>query len=111
MPGSPNMPRPSGRSPPRSETQMFVARPSIRSSQRLRVRVRGTVQGVGFRPYVYGLAQRFGLGGFVFNDGEGVLIEIEGARTPEFVHALRREAPHLARIDAVETEVAAPIGE
>jgi hydrogenase maturation protein HypF len=80
---------------------MIVAQPSIQSSQRLRVRVRGTVQGVGFRPYVYGLAQRFELGGFVSNDAEGVLIEIEGARVPEFVRALRREAPLLARIDAV----------
>jgi hydrogenase maturation protein HypF len=90
---------------------MIVARPSMPSSQRLRVRVRGTVQGVGFRPYVYGLAQRFELGGFVLNDAEGVLIEIEGARVPEFVGALRREAPLLARIDAVETEAAVPSGE
>ena len=90
---------------------MIVARPSIELSQRLRVRVRGTVQGVGFRPFVYGLAQRFELGGFVANDADGVLIEIEGARTPEFVRALRREAPPLARIDAVETEAAALSGE
>jgi hydrogenase maturation protein HypF len=90
---------------------MIVAQQSIPSTQRLRVRVRGTVQGVGFRPYVYGLAQRYELGGFVFNDAEGVLIEIEGARVPEFVRALRREAPLLARIDAVETEAAAPSGE
>jgi len=90
---------------------MSIAQPSIPSSQRLRVRVRGTVQGVGFRPYVYGLAQRFELGGFVFNDAEGVLIEIEGMRVPEFVRALRREAPPLARIEAVETEAAVPSGE
>jgi hydrogenase maturation protein HypF len=86
---------------------MTIVRPGFPSSQRLRVRVRGTVQGVGFRPFVYGLAQRFGLGGFVANDAEGVLIEIEGARTPEFVRALHCEAPPLARIDAVETEAAA----
>jgi hydrogenase maturation protein HypF len=90
---------------------MVVAQSSTHSLRRLRVRVRGTVQGVGFRPYVYGLAQRFELSGFVCNDAEGVLIEIEGARAPEFVHALRREAPSLARIDAVETEAATPIGE
>ncbi len=90
---------------------MIVAQPGIQSSRRLRVRVRGTVQGVGFRPYVYGLAQRFELGGFVSNDAEGVLIEIEGARTPEFLHALRREAPPLARIDAVDAEATAPSGE
>ncbi len=90
---------------------MIVAQQSTQFSQRLRVRVRGTVQGVGFRPYVYGLAQRYELGGFVFNDAEGVLIEIEGARVPEFIRALRREAPLLARIDAVETEAAPPSGE
>ena len=40
---------------------MIVAQPSLQPLPRLRVRVRGTVQGVGFRPYVYGLAQRFEL--------------------------------------------------
>ncbi|MGA7809905.1 carbamoyltransferase HypF [Bradyrhizobium sp.] len=90
---------------------MTVAQHSIPSTPRLRVRVRGTVQGVGFRPYVYGLARRYELGGFVCNDADGVLIEIEGARVPEFVRALRREAPPLARIDAVETETAAASGD
>ena len=41
---------------------------------------RGTVQGVGFRPYVYRLARELGLGGFVLNDERGVLIEVEGDR-------------------------------
>ncbi|MDH4178164.1 MAG: acylphosphatase, partial [Thermoleophilia bacterium] len=39
------------------------------TKERRRFRVRGVVQGVGFRPFVYGLAQRYGLGGFVLNDG------------------------------------------
>ncbi|MGH2896103.1 MAG: acylphosphatase, partial [Solirubrobacteraceae bacterium] len=39
---------------------------------RMRVRVRGTVQGVGFRPYVYRLARELGLGGYVLNDASGV---------------------------------------
>jgi hydrogenase maturation protein HypF len=80
---------------------MALARASI--TRRQRIRVRGTVQGVGFRPFVHGLAQRLSLGGFVGNDAEGVLIEIEGARVGEFVSALHREAPPLARIEAVET--------
>ncbi len=46
---------------------------------RLRVRVRGAVQGVGFRPFVHGLAHKFALGGFVRNDAHGVLLEVEGA--------------------------------
>jgi len=72
--------------------------------ERARVRVRGAVQGVGFRPFVYHLAQRYRLGGFVANDAEGVLIEVEGASLSEFLTALRHEAPPLARVDAIETE-------
>lgn len=72
--------------------------------QRLRVRARGAVQGVGFRPFVYGLARKLTLSGHVLNDAEGVLIEIEGARVADFVEALRREAPPLSRIDSIEIE-------
>ncbi len=71
--------------------------------ERLRVRVRGQVQGVGFRPYVYALAHRFRLTGWVLNDGEGVLLEGQGTETAAFLAALSAEAPPLARIDAVET--------
>ena len=45
---------------------------------RTAVRVEGIVQGVGFRPFVYGLATRLGLGGLVGNDADGVFAEIEG---------------------------------
>jgi hydrogenase maturation protein HypF len=80
-------------------------------SRRVRVRVRGSVQGVGFRPFVYGLAQRYGLGGFVANDACGVVIEIEGSRVGQFLTALNTETPPLARIDAVETEHATVKGD
>ena len=64
---------------------------------RLRLRVRGAVQGVGFRPYVYGLATRLSLTGFVANDPHGVVIEIEGERTSDFVAVAERflGAPYL----------------
>jgi hydrogenase maturation protein HypF len=68
---------------------------------RLRIRVRGAVQGVGFRPFVHGLALRFGLSGFVLNDEDGVLAEVEGAALTGFLAALQHEPPPLARIDAV----------
>lgn len=45
---------------------------------RKRFRIRGTVQGVGFRPFVFGLANELGLSGFVLNYGDGVLAEVEG---------------------------------
>jgi hydrogenase maturation protein HypF len=77
---------------------------------RRHVRVRGQVQGVGFRPYVYGLAVQLGLTGWVLNDAAGVDLEVQG--DPEAVGAfLRRlpaEAPPLARVDAVETDEIAP---
>ena len=70
--------------------------------RRVRIRVRGAVQGVGFRPFVYRLAREFGLGGHGFNDGEGVLIEVEGGTTAEFIHRLNEDAPPLARVDRIE---------
>lgn len=72
--------------------------------KRLRVRVRGQVQGVGFRPFVHGLAQRFALTGWVLNDGDGVLAEVQGDAAERLVAALTEEAPPLARIDAVKAE-------
>jgi hydrogenase maturation protein HypF len=81
---------------------MSLAKASV-GHDRLRVRVRGAVQGVGFRPFVHGLATRQGLSGFVLNDQDGVLAEIQGADLGAFLRALRRETPALARIDAVET--------
>jgi hydrogenase maturation protein HypF len=70
--------------------------------ERLRIRVRGAVQGVGFRPFVHGLATRYGLSGFVLNDADGVLAEIEGAPLDGFLTALREERPPLARIDTID---------
>ena len=78
--------------------------------ERRRLRVRGQVQGVGFRPYVYRLASELGLAGRVLNDGAGVEIEVEGTdeRLDGFVARLRGEAPPLSRIDSVDiTQVAA----
>lgn len=71
------------------------------------IRVRGTVQGVGFRPAVYRAAIASRLGGFVRNDSEGVLVEVEGPPSvvEAFPDAIRRSAPPLARIDAIEVTV------
>ena len=79
---------------------------------RVRLRVRGIVQGVGFRPFVYGLATRAGLSGFVLNDPDGVLIEVEGpaAATSSFERRLSAEAPPLAVIEGVEREAIHPAG-
>jgi hydrogenase maturation protein HypF len=65
---------------------------------RLRIKVSGVVQGVGFRPTVWRLARELGLAGFVRNSSAGVEIEVEGTRAGEFADALRASPPPLARI-------------
>ena len=69
--------------------------------QGLRVHITGIVQGVGFRPFVYGLATRLQLNGWVRNTSAGVDIEVDGEKDvlDAFVKALRDEAPRLSRID------------
>ena len=80
------------------------------SRRRLRVRIRGAVQGVGFRPHTRLLALEHQISGWVLNDGEGVLLEAEGADPETFVHQLKTTPPPLARIDAVELETIKPNG-
>lgn len=82
------------------------------------VRVRGTVQGVGFRPFVQKLATKLGVRGWVRNDARGVLIRVraEGDLMAKFVSALRDEAPRSARVADVvlfenEAENGPPIGD
>lgn len=81
--------------------------------ERRAIRVRGVVQGVGFRPTVYRIASELGLGGFVFNDREGVWIEIEGERRAldRFLSNLIAAPPAGARIDGVEASAIAPRAE
>ena len=73
---------------------------------KVEIRVRGRVQGVGFRPTVWRLARAGGLRGEVLNDAEGVLLRIGGAAPAidSFLEALRREPPPLARIDSIECQ-------
>ena len=79
---------------------------------RTAIRVEGIVQGVGFRPFVHGLATRLGLGGLVGNDADGVFAEVEGSpeAVAEFLHALKRDAPPLARVERVTAAPMAPAG-
>jgi hydrogenase maturation protein HypF len=65
--------------------------------------IRGLVQGVGFRPYVWRLAGELGIAGWVRNDGDGVTLLAAGARLDDFLARLPREIPPLARIDAIDS--------
>lgn len=87
---------------------MIADAPGQGAPARLRVRVRGRVQGVGFRPFVHALAVEHGLAGWVRNDEEGVLLEIQGAGCGPFLRDLTARRPPLARIEAVEVEAQAP---
>ncbi len=74
--------------------------------------IRGIVQGVGFRPFIYNLARRFELAGWVCNSSRGVEIVVNGeeARIRDFISAIRTDAPPLARIDAMAEETLKPDG-
>lgn len=76
------------------------------SKKRLRLEIKGIVQGVGFRPFIYQLASKYFLNGFVLNDGKGVIVEIEGSQTGinDFLNDLETLAPPLSRIDTIEKE-------
>ncbi|WP_433236670.1 carbamoyltransferase HypF [Streptosporangium sp. CA-135522] len=84
-------------------------------SRRVRsvIRVEGVVQGVGFRPFVYGLATRLGLAGLVGNDERGVFIEIEGAPAlvEEFTATLGADAPPLAVVERISSRPVPATGE
>jgi hydrogenase maturation protein HypF len=85
---------------------------SVATRRRAQVRVEGTVQGVGFRPYVHRLAGELGLAGFVLNDSRGVLLEVEGsaAAVEEFLARLRPEGPPLAVLERLTVQEREPTG-
>jgi len=73
-------------------------------STSVRIIVKGIVQGVGFRPFVYREALRYRITGFVCNTPEGVVIEAHGKHCEQFIKALRENFPVQARIDSMEIE-------
>lgn len=89
------------------------ALPGIAGIERRRIHINGIVQGVGFRPFVFRLASRLGLGGSVQNNSVGVTIECEGPRASieELQRLLRVELPVLARITELHSEQVPPSGE
>lgn len=76
------------------------------------IKVRGVVQGVGFRPFVYRIATELHLSGWVLNGQEGVAIHLEGdeARVQSFLDRLKNEAPPASRIVEIDVAPAATAG-
>jgi hydrogenase maturation protein HypF len=83
------------------------------SARRRHIDVRGIVQGVGFRPFVYKLAKSLGLTGYVFNSSSGVTIEIEGDEPAlnTFIETLRSSPPQLSAISTVFVSEIDPHGD
>ena len=82
------------------------------ATARARIVVRGAVQGVGFRPFVYRLAAELQLNGWVSNTGQGVFIEVEGDRASvqRFLFRLEKEKPPRASIHSLESSFLDPVG-
>ncbi len=76
--------------------------------KRIHIKVKGVVQGVGFRPFIYNLAKSLNLNGYVTNTSKGVTIEIEGENVEEFLNRLQNEPPPLAKIYSIDTEELPP---
>ncbi|MCK5590252.1 MAG: carbamoyltransferase HypF, partial [Dehalococcoidales bacterium] len=84
----------------------------IKTIEMARISVRGIVQGVGFRPFIYRLAAKHNLNGYVYNTSEDVKIEVEGEleAIKQFELELGIEAPPLARIESIAITHHPPIG-
>lgn len=80
--------------------------------RRLRATIRGAVQGVGFRPFVYRLATDLQLRGFVTNTSHGVVVEVEGSREriDVFLPRIDAEKPPRAAIHSLESSILDPVG-
>src|SRR5208283_108674 len=78
--------------------------------KRFLLTVKGTVQGVGFRPFVYNLAKDLGIRGYIKNSSGGVFIEAEGENSAGFIDAIQRRHPPLAKIDCIEVQELSAIG-
>jgi hydrogenase maturation protein HypF len=95
--------------PQESSHMSKVTRQSLKLAS---ISVRGIVQGVGFRPFVYGLAVEHNLKGWVYNTSEDVKIEVEGEAeaVEQFERELETKAPPLAHIESVTTKYHPPLG-
>jgi hydrogenase maturation protein HypF len=81
--------------------------------ERRAIAIHGTVQGVGFRPFVHGLASRLEIGGFVRNQNGSVCVEVEGESAPldQFLARVITELPALARVDELSWQTRPPLGD
>jgi hydrogenase maturation protein HypF len=91
------------RTPTEQGTPAPVAREERAELETRRYQIRGIVQGVGFRPFVFRTAERHAVGGWVRNDSEGVVLEVQGLPgvLEEFIVEVRTGAPALARVESV----------
>ena len=83
------------------------------ATDRLRIEIEGIVQGVGFRPFIFRLANTHSINGWVLNNSGGVIIEAEGeaGKVSAFLRDISAEAPPLAAITSVRSEKIAPEGD
>jgi hydrogenase maturation protein HypF len=76
----------------------------------LKISIKGIVQGVGFRPFVYNLANELSLKGYVTNTSDGVLISVEGDNLEHFIERIRTDSPPLSKIMSVDISPDEPRG-
>jgi hydrogenase maturation protein HypF len=105
-------PKNAGRARSPSAPQPTVRKTDPERCERLKIIIRGAVQGVGFRPFVYRLATELKLNGYVSNTAQGVFIEVEGHRNflEQFQRRIQTEKPPLAIVQSVKSSFLDAIG-
>ena len=74
----------------------------LQNMKTLNVTIKGVVQGVGFRPFIFNLARELAVNGYITNTSDGVIMTVEGDNLDLFLDRVRREAPPLARIMSID---------
>jgi hydrogenase maturation protein HypF len=74
----------------------------------IKIHIKGIVQGVGFRPFIYNLAKRLNIKGYVVNTSKGLIIEAEGENIDLFINEIKRSSPPLSKIEKIQIEKLAP---
>jgi len=104
-----------GRRPSPNPAKDTVGRGILKNKNmkcRAQINIKGIVQGVGFRPFIYNLAKKYNLSGYVLNNTSGVSIEVEGERSviKEFIDKVRSQPPPQAEIFEIRSQHVEPIG-
>jgi hydrogenase maturation protein HypF len=84
---------------------VFVNTQSFSMNHKTSITITGVVQGVGFRPFIYHLANKYNLKGFCLNNSRGILVEVQGGMVDEFIQEIKTSPPPLSKIEKLTSQI------